>query len=144
VGVTNAKEHRTYLYEHEEVGPQFMFGSKAEHGLRDPDKVFWLEDHPGKWDCMLPKDGHQIREFLFTVNDKGMIEQSEMQKGPHPVPTLSNVVMIDMKIPADNGVDKRIRPDAMKKSIGFGVAWPDGPKVKEIQAAFPPASGLPD
>jgi hypothetical protein len=67
-----------------------------------------------------------------------------MQKGAHPVPTMSNVVLIDMKIPADNGVEKRIRPDAMKKSIGFGLPWPDGPTVKEIQAAFPPASGLPD
>ena len=142
--MTTPKEHRTYLYEHQEVEPQFKFGSKADHGLYDPDKVYWLEDHPGKWDCMLRADGHQVREFLFTVNAKGMIEPSEMQQGSHPVPTLANVVLIDMKIPADNGVEKRIRPDAMRKSIGFGIPWPDGPKVKEMQAAFPPASGMAD
>jgi len=144
VRVNTPKDNRVYLYEHYDVEPGFHFGSKAEHGLYDPEKLKWIIDHPGKWDCMLRKDGHQVREFIFTVNDKGMVEQSDMQQGKHPVPTLNNVVLIDMKIPADNGVEQRVRPDAMKKSIGFGVAWPDGAKVKEIQSAFPPASGLPD
>ena len=93
---------------------------------------------------MLRRSGHKVREFMFTVNGKGLVEPSEMQKGTHPLQTLSNVALIDMKIPADNGVEQRIRPDAMKKSIGFGVPWPDGAKVNEIQAAFPPASGMPD
>jgi hypothetical protein len=47
-------------------------------------------------------------EFLFTVNDQGMVEQSEMQKGARQVPTMANVVLIDMKISADNGVEKHI------------------------------------
>jgi hypothetical protein len=124
--------------------PGFHFGSKDQHGLYDPARMQWIIDNPGKWDCTLRKDGHQIREFIFTVDDKGMVEQSELQRGKHPLPTLPNVVVIDMKIPADNGVEERIRPEAMKKSIGFGVPWPDGPKAAELQAAFPPASGLPD
>ena len=29
-------------------------------------------------------------------------------------------------------------------SVFLGLPWPDHPKVKELQAACPPASGLPD
>lgn len=144
VSVNQPNNQRHYYYEHLGVDPDFHFGPKDQHGIYDPTKMNWIIDNPGKWVCLLRKDSHQVREFAFTVNDKGMVEPSEMQKGSKPIPTLNNVVLIDMKIPADNGVEKRIRPDAMKKSIGFGVAWPDGPKVKEIQAAFPPASGTPD
>jgi hypothetical protein len=144
VSVNTPNSQRKYSYEHLGVDPDFHFGPKDQHGIYDPTKMNWVIDNPGKWDCMLRKDGHQVRQFLFTVNDKGMVEQSEMQKGGHPAPTMANVVLIDMKIPADNGVEKRIRPDAMKKSIGFGVPWPDGARAKEMQAAFPPSSGLPD
>jgi hypothetical protein len=49
-----------------------------------------------------------------------------------------------MKIPAGSGVEQRIRPDAMKRSLRFGIPWPDHPRAKELQAAFPPPSGLPD
>jgi hypothetical protein len=49
-----------------------------------------------------------------------------------------------VRIPKDNGLEKRLRPEAAKKSIGFGVPWPDHPKAKELQATFPPAMGLPD
>ncbi len=144
VDITTSNDRWSHRYQHYAVEPDIHFGSKDDHGIYDPARMQWLVDHPGKWDCVLRKDGHKYREFLFTVNDKGMVEPSEMQKGSHPVPTLSNVVLIDMKIPADNGVEQRLRPDAMRKSIGFGVAWPDGPSVKTIQAAFPPAAGTKD
>src|SRR5262249_45735687 len=144
VGVTTPKETRAYHYEHYNVEPKIKFGSKNDHGLYDPTRLAWLEDQPGLYDCILRKEGHAVRQFTFTVNAKGFVEPSEMQKGAHPLPTLNNVVLIDMKIPADNGYELRLRPDAMKKSIGFGVPWPDGAKAKDIQAAFPPASGLAD
>jgi hypothetical protein len=144
VRVTTPTSNRTYLYEHIGVEPDFHFGSKDDHGIYDPERMRWIIDNPGKWDCMLRKDGHQVRQFTFTVNAKGMVEQSEMQGGKHPIPTLANVVLVDMKIPADNGLELRVRPDAMKKSIGFGVAWPDGARAAELRAALPPASGQGD
>jgi hypothetical protein len=36
-------------------------------------------------------------------------------------------------------LDARLRPDAMKKSRGFGLPWPKPPSTP-----FPKASGLPD
>src|SRR5262249_22610708 len=135
VQVNDRGQQRTYRYRHADVNPDVHYGSK--NGVADADKLKWLIDNPGRWDCMLRKEGHTIREFSFTVDAKGMVLPSEMQKGPRPVPTLADVVLIDMKIPADNGVETRIRPDAMRKSIGFGAPWPDGAKVKEVQAAFP-------
>jgi len=135
----NEKENRTYNFAHLGVSPGFLFGPRPE-GSTDQMAI----DHPGHWDCFLRVDGKPAREFLFVVNDQGMIEQSEMQRGQHTVPTLPGTVLIDMKIPKDAGFDQRIRPDAMRKSIGFGVPWPDSPKAKELQSAFPPASGLAD
>jgi hypothetical protein len=43
-----------------------------------------------------------------------------------------------------SGIEQRIRPEALKKGVGFGIPWPDSPRSKELQAALPPASGLPD
>jgi hypothetical protein len=106
------------------------------------DKVRAMIDNPGKWDCKLRAGGKTVREFLFTVNDKGFIEPDEMQTGAPP--TFPGVALIDVRIPKDNGFDTGVRPDAMRKSMGFGLPWPNSPKVKTVQAAFPPASGLPD
>jgi hypothetical protein len=141
---TNPKEHRTYSFRHFEIDPGFHFGRKDDFGGNDASQVRWAIDSPGKWDCFLRIDGKSVRELLFTVNDQGMIEQSEMQKGAHMVPMVPSLALVDMKIPHNNGFELRIRPEAMKKSIGFGFPWPDGPSVKEIQASFPPASGLSD
>ncbi|MBA3392457.1 MAG: hypothetical protein H0T89_07435 [Deltaproteobacteria bacterium] len=141
---TQPKVQRTYAYTHVGMNPGFHYGSKSDFGSYDASKVRWAIDNPGKWDCMLRMGGKPVRQFMFTVNNKGMIEPSEMQKGKGALPTLPWVALIDMKIPKDNGVEKRIRADALKKSIGFGIPWPDHPKAKELQAAFPPTMGTPD
>jgi hypothetical protein len=142
---TSSKLQRTYTFQHYELDPGFRFGPKTEEDKAyTPDQARFAADHPGAWDCMLRKDGKQLRQLMFTVDAQGRIQHSEMQRGKRPLKTPPNVVLIDMKIPADNGVEKRIRPDAMKKSLRFGVPWPEHPRAKELQAAFPPASGLPD
>ncbi len=143
-GYTTEKANRTYSFAHISVQPGFFFGVKENSEGRDVSKLRMAIDNPGKWDCFLRVDGKSVREFLFTVNDKGMIAQSEMQSGGHAVPTLPSTVLIEMKIPKDGGFDQRIRPDAIKKSIGFGVPWPDSPIAKQLQGSLPPASGLPD
>jgi hypothetical protein len=142
---TSLKEQRTYTFQHYQVDPGFRYGPRTEEDKKlTPDQMRFAADHPGTWDCVLRKDGKQLRQFLFTVDDKGMIQQSEMQRGKRSIKTPSNVVLIDMKIPASSGVEQRIRPDAMKRSLRFGIPWPDHPRAKELQAAFPPPSGLSD
>ncbi|HEX3905409.1 MAG TPA: hypothetical protein VH853_21480 [Polyangia bacterium] len=136
---TTPKEHREFTYEHEEIDPGFHFGAKDPSA--DPNRFRWVIDNPGDWDCFLRREGHVVREFVFKVDDKGMIQASELQSGKHPLPTPDNVALIDMKIPKENGIETRLRPDALKKSIGFGQPWPDGPNAKALQAAFPPAIG---
>jgi hypothetical protein len=105
-----------------------------------------LSDNPGKWDCALRWDGKAIRQVLFTVDRDGMIQQDEIQTGKNPVPVVSNkVALIDLRLTKDSQAwDKRIVPAEMKKSLGFGLPWPVHPKVKTIQASYPPKSGLPD
>jgi hypothetical protein len=136
---------RTYTFQHYELNPGFRFGPKTKDDEElTPDQVRFAADNPGRWECVLRKDGKQARQFLFTVDDRGMIRDSEMQRGRRAIKTLPGVSLIEMKIPADNGVEKRLRPEALRKSIGFGIPWPEHPRAKELQAAFPPASGLPD
>ena len=103
-----------------------------------------LVDNPGKWECGLRREGKTLRQLSFTVNADGMVEQAEMQSGKNPVPVFSDrVVLIDMRLGKDAATyDQRINPDAMRKSMGFGLPWPDHPQVKAIHASFPPKSGI--
>lgn len=149
---TTEKLSRTYAFQHYQVEPGFRFGTKTQDDEADATAAAtrgapvprFAADTPGKWDCTLRKGGKQIRQFLFSVDSKGMAQPSEMQSGQRPIKTLPHVVLIDMKIP-DPSVELRLRPDAMRKSLGFGLAWPDHPRARELQAAFPKKpSGLPD
>jgi hypothetical protein len=110
----------------------------------EPDHV--LADNPGKWECALRHDGKAIRQLNFTVDADGMIQQDEIQSGKNAIPTVSNlVVLVDLRLTKDSATyDARIAPEAMKKSLGFGLPWPDHPKVKTIHASYPAKSGLPD
>ena len=109
-----------------------------------PDGV--LSDNPGAWECFLRINGKNIRQINFTVDKDGMIQNDEIQTGKNPIPSTSpRVVFIDVRPTKDaSSWDKRIVPAAMKKSLQYGLPWPDHPKVKTIQASFPPKSGLPD
>jgi hypothetical protein len=139
---TNAKEQRTYEFQQYRLDPGFRYGSKADSKRRADSR--WLMDAPGAWSCALRINGKTIRTFDFVADARGMIAPSAMQAGSGAIATLASTVLVDMAIPKDNGVEKRLRPDAMKKSLWFGIPWPTAPRVKEIQAAFPPASGLGD
>ena len=105
-----------------------------------------LSDNPGKWECNLRHDGKVIRVIKFVVNQDGMIQQDEMQTGKNAIPSVTDrVVLVEVQLTKDSATfDKRINPAAMKKSMGFGLPWPDHPKVKAIHATYPPKSGLPD
>lgn len=105
-----------------------------------------LADYPGTWECGLRNAGKTIRTIYFTVDADGMIQQDAIQSGKNPIPTVSDkVVLIDVRFTKDSSsYDKRISPDAMKKSMQWGLPWPDHPKVKEIQKSYPAKSGLAD
>jgi hypothetical protein len=57
----------------------------------------------------------------------------------------NKIALIDLRLTKDSqSFDKRINPAAMKKSMGYGLPWPTHPKVKIIQASYPPKFGQPD
>ena len=105
-----------------------------------------LADNPGAWECALRHDGKAIRQLAFTVDNDGMIQQDEIQSGKNAIPTVSDrVVLVDLRLTKDSATfDQRIAPEAIKKSMGFGLPWPDHAKVKKIHASLPGKSGLPD
>ena len=105
-----------------------------------------LSDNPGKWECNLRYNGKAIRQILFAVDADGMILQDEIQTGKNAIPIVRlRVALVDVRLTKDSStVDKRINPAALKKSMAFGLPWPDHPKVKTIHAPYPPKSGLPD
>lgn len=138
---TTPKLTRTYNFTHYQIEPGFRYGPVNQEDKKNGAR--FAADNPGKWDCFLRQNGKRIRQFQFTVDNSGMIQPSEMQRGRRALRTLPDVVLIDMQI-SDPSIEKRIRRDAIRTSIGFGLPWPDHPRAKELQAAFPPSSGIPD
>jgi hypothetical protein len=120
------------------------FGLRSDYGPAANDyKGAFLGDHPGAWVCLVRHEGNGIRELAFTVNEKGFIT-SDLQTAKDAPMTFGNVSAVELRFPKGAKIDGRIRPDAMKKSRGFGLPWPDAPGDKTSQATFPAASGWPD
>jgi len=128
-----------YYWRHLLGTTDILTGSKeASTTLQTKDKVMWLIDNPGQWDCMVRNDGKPIRQLLFTVSKDGYVEADPAQVDPaHPF--LDKTVPIDLRFPKDAKLDTRIRGSAMKKSRGLGLPWPKPPTKP-----FPADSGLPD
>jgi len=108
----------------------------------EPDAV--LSDNPGKWECALRSDGKTLRILNFGVDADGMVQPDEMQSGKGAIPVFNDrMILIDFRLGKDAATfDKRINPDAMRKSMGFGLPWPDHAHVKAIHASYPKKSGL--
>lgn len=125
-----------------EMTAEMYVGKKPDN--QEATKHPWLIDHPGKWSCEARHETKPYRIFNFTVDETGFIVADPMQQGKGATPNLPNIVPIELRIPKDSTFDTRIRPEAMKKSRGFGLPWPEHPNVKAVHASYPPASGLPD
>jgi len=139
----------TYKWQHSKMLMDILWGKRSTlkwemPKKQAPDTV--LSDNPGAWDCKLRHEGKAIRQIQFVVDKDGMIKQDEIQTGKGAIPVVSDrVVLVDVRLTPDSQTfDKRIVPAAMKKSMGFGLPWPNHPKVKTIQASYPPKSGMPD
>src|SRR5262249_17729697 len=129
---TRAKDQRGYTFVNWGVVVEMRLGTKEElKAVGDMSKQRLAIDNPGKWAWDYRNNGKVFRKFSFIVNDQGRIAPSEMQSGRWPVKTFDDTVMVDMRIPDDNGYERRIRSDAMKKSVGWGLPWPEHPKAKE-------------
>ena len=144
--VVPAKGARTtYHWEHISVIPNVLKYGTADADSKNKSKTTqYLADHAGQWSCEVRTDHDAVRTFAFKVNADGMIESTAMQAGAGAAPLMPDVALIDVTLPKDDKFDRRVRPAAMKKSRGFGLAWPNDPSVKTVQATFPPASGQPD
>ncbi len=108
-------------------------------GTGDSDTNVYNTNHPGNWACQLRSNGVTLREFKFTVNKKGDVESAPIQQAKDAPQLPPRWALIEMKIPKDTGLDKRIKPAALKASRGFGLPWPTHDSVKAIHAALPPA-----
>jgi len=132
-----------YVWNHLDATANVYFGKASEYPQGADKSAVFLADHAGAWACQLRQEGNVLRELAFTVSDKGFIS-SGLQTAPGAAPTLSNTAAVELRFPKAAKLDTRVRPDAMKRSRGFGLPWPTGPVVQAVQATFPPASGLPD
>lgn len=83
----------------------------------------WLADHPGQWSCDVRANGAAGRRFAFTVAE-GKIARHPSQDRAGALPSWRNVSQLAVTLPADAPFDDRVRPDALKKSAGFGLPWP--------------------
>jgi hypothetical protein len=106
-------------------------------GSAEDTRNLLLIDHPGKWACDVRAKGKTGRRVAFTVTAEGKIARHPSQDAAGAAPTWSNVSMIPASFPDDAPFDERVRPDAMKKSMGFGLPWSKDPSVAELQAGLP-------
>jgi hypothetical protein len=148
---TREKDSRTYAYYHHSVDSDINYGTLDDLAKSYGKPAAQISgdhlaaDHPGNWDCALRVDGKTARKFTFTVDAKGAFAPSELSSGAWPnLKTFDNTILVDMRIPEDNGLEARIRKDALGKSVGFGLPWPQSPKAKDTQSAFPKSMGTPD
>lgn len=54
------------------------------------------------------------------------------------------VVMMDVRLPAKNSFDLRVRGAAIKGSMAYGMPWPKHDSLTEMLGSAPPDSGFPD
>jgi len=104
----------------------------------------FLGDNPGDWACDLRKDGAVVRTFRFHVNDQGRIDPHPAQSAAGAPMLRPGVAMIDVRLPAKNTFDLRVRGAAIKGSMAYGMPWPKHDSLKEMLAAAPADSGFPD
>jgi hypothetical protein len=103
----------------------------------------FLYEMPGDWECHLRYQGKPIRQFSFHVNEKGTIDPSEAQSAPGFPMLPDGVVHVEMRLPR-NSFDTRVRSDAIKKSMRYGMPWPRHPAIEEFKRSLPAPYGLPD
>ncbi len=94
----------------------------------------WLADHPGQWVCDVRANGAAGRRFAFTVAD-GKIARHPSQDREGALPSWRNVSQLAVTFPAEAPFDERIRPEALTKSLNFGLPWPAG--SEDLRAGLP-------
>jgi hypothetical protein len=151
------EEKRTYSWGPEIVTTDRLLWGSREEIMKDRN---WNEEEferlttggeyrflaamPGAWSCDLRYQGSVIRQFSFHVNDRGRIQPSAAQGAPGFPRLPPGVVHIDMRLPAKNNFDTRVRPDAIARSMPYGMPWPKHPMFDAFLQSLPPASGLTD
>jgi len=123
---------KTYRWTHVQLRPRFFYYGTTPHG----DHVV-LGNHAGAWSCEVRKDHEVLRTLVFRVDARGLIQSGAMQQGTGAVPLFPDVSWIEMKIPAHDKIDERIRTTALRSSRGYGLPWPTAPSVTALQSAFP-------
>lgn len=98
-----------------------------------------LVDHPGAWSCDLRAGGAVGRRFAFTVTPEGQVARHPSQDAPGALPSWSNVSQLAVTIPDGAPFDERVRPEALKKSMGFGLPWPGDAAAAALRAGLPSA-----
>ncbi len=78
-----------------------------------------LEDHPGRWSCVIRHSGEPMRSFEFTVNADGSI-------APHAEEAAGFTLgfgahLVDMRVPNTQTYETRVDPATVRRlGIGYG------------------------
>ena len=118
--------------------------STWDHAKAAEERYHFLADHPGAWACDVRMEGRVIRQLTFQVNDKGRVLPSASQSAEGFPLLPPGVVHVNMRIPAKGHGETRFRPQAIRKSMRYGMPWPKHPVFDAFKKSLPPPSGLPD
>ena len=118
--------------------------STWDHARANQAGYRFLADHPGAWACEARVEGQVVRRFRFQVTDEGRVLPSEAQGAPGFPLLPPGVVHVEMRIPAVGHGETRLRPEAIRGSMRYGMPWPKHPAFEAFKESLPPPSGLPD
>lgn len=130
--------HTLYRWTQFVVVADMHWGAKDTQHTGSP----WMIDHVGDWVCNLRENAQNMRELRFHVNAQGLIDSDPMAAGGPPL--ANGTALIDLRISNTPGFETRLRPDAIRATRGYGLAWSTHPNAVAIKASLPPASGLAD
>jgi hypothetical protein len=144
--VLKNNEITSYTWARAHVIPRELVWGTTEqvakaYGNRTPPLA--MGAHPGDWSCDLRSEGKVQRTFKFPVGADGRIQAHPSESAPGAPPLMAGEAVIDVYLGKD-ARDVRIRPDAIRKSHSFGLAWAKNERTDAVLKALPKASGHPD
>jgi hypothetical protein len=116
--------------------------TKARNGAPAADALV-LGEHPGLWECEIRQAGASVRTLRFKVDDKGRIEQPPAQAALDGAHLHDSEALVEIDLPK-TPYDDRVRPDAIRASMPYGLPWPKDAAVQAHLKTLPAASGFPN
>lgn len=104
-----------------------------EWGSRRLGRMPALEEHPGRWECMIRNAGQVVRTIAFTVNPDGTFAPHAEEAAGFTL--TQDAHLVDVTVPDSEVFETRVDPDSVRRmGIGYGHVLTSAPSLANIEA----------